>query len=120
MLQGLLYVIDDGTHRVFYATDTAPLSDSAWEILRKASIAGLIFLDATMGPGDGGEAHHGIPQFLETRQALIDKGLLVPKKTLLAAQHFSHNGGMTHEDLVQAFAPFDVQWRTMDGLLIYK
>lgn len=109
VLQGLLYVIDDGSHRVFYATDTAPLSEDAWDILRPLGPMDFILLDATMGPGDGGEAHHGIPQFIKTQQALIDNGLLLPSKTLLAAHHFSHNGGLSHADLLQVFAPYDVE-----------
>ncbi len=116
-LQGMLYVIDDGSHRVFYATDTAPLSERAWDILNPLAPLDLIVLDATMGPGNGGQAHHGIPQFLETRQAMIDHGLLVPSKTILAAHHFSHNGGLTHADLVKTFAPYGVE-AAYDGWIV--
>ena len=108
MLEGVLYVIDDGKHRLFYATDTAPLGERAWDILRPLGPMDLILLDATMGPADGGEAHHGIPQFLNTRQKMIDEGVLIPTQTILAAHHFSHNGGLTHDDLVHSFSPYNV------------
>lgn len=109
LLEGVLYVIDDGNHRLFYATDTAPLSERAWDILRPLGSMDLVLLDSTMGPLDGGEARHGIPQFLNTRNMMIEKGAVVPTTTILAAHHISHNGGLTHDDLVEIYSPHNVQ-----------
>ena len=108
-LEAVLYVIDDGVHRVFYATDTAPMTDEAYQILDGLGSMDLILLDATMGPASGGQAHHGIPQFIQTRERMIDIGLLDPSKTVLAAHHFSHNNGLTHADHVMTFDPFQVK-----------
>jgi phosphoribosyl 1,2-cyclic phosphodiesterase len=116
-IQALLYVIDDGIHRIFYATDTAPLRDTAWDVLRSIGPMDLILLDATMGYADGGEAHHGIPQFLESRKMMIDEGIIIPSETVLAAHHFSHNAGLTHADLVRIFTPSGVEV-TYDGWVI--
>lgn len=109
LLQALIYVIDDGKSRMFYATDTAPLSSEAWEILSTLGVMDLILLDATMGPADGGKAHHGINQFISTRQLMIDYGILDPAKTKLIAHHFSHNAGLSHEDLLRIFSPYNVK-----------
>ena len=107
-LEALLYVVDDGAHRVFYATDTSSLSEDAWDILRPLGPFDLILLDATSGLRSGGDAHHGFEKFVETRARMIEEGLLILEKTTLAAHHFSHNGGLTHTGLVDKYKPYDV------------
>jgi phosphoribosyl 1,2-cyclic phosphate phosphodiesterase len=115
-LEALLYVINDGTHRVFYATDTAQLSETAWDILRPWAPLDLILLDETLGLGPGSSGHHSVECFAETRARLIDEGLLGPSSQLVA-HHFSHNGGLTHAQLVERFQPYDVAV-AYDGLVI--
>jgi phosphoribosyl 1,2-cyclic phosphate phosphodiesterase len=106
-LEALLYVVTDGTHRVFYATDTSSLDEVAWELLRPLGALDLILLDATCGLGSGGSGHHGFGEFVETRARMIAEGLL-GSGTTLVAHHFSHNGGLTHTALIEKFAPYDV------------
>jgi phosphoribosyl 1,2-cyclic phosphate phosphodiesterase len=115
-LEALLYVIGDGTHRVFYATDTAALSKAAWDVLRPWAPLDLILLDQTLGLGAGSSGHHGFECFIETRARLIDEGLLGPQSRLVA-HHFSHNGGLSHVDLVTRFRPYDVTV-AYDGLVL--
>ena len=103
----LVYVIDDGSHKVFYATDTSSLSKVAWDLLRPLGPMDLILLDATCGLLSGGSGHHGFEQFIDTRERMLGEGLLAPKTTLVA-HHFSHNGGLTHEGLVDRFNPCGV------------
>lgn len=107
-LEGLLYVIEADGHRLFYATDTAPLGEAAWEVLRPLAPLDLILLDATSGHQSGGEAHHGMEQFLSTKAQFEKEGLLASGHTRLFAHHFSHNGGMTHPELVEAYGQHDV------------
>ncbi len=38
---------------------------------------------------------------------MIKEGLMEPQ-TKLVAHHFSHNGRLTHADLVRKFGPYDV------------
>jgi phosphoribosyl 1,2-cyclic phosphate phosphodiesterase len=105
-LEPLLYVIDDGIHRVFYATDTSSLGSAAWDLLRSLAPVDLVLLDATAGLGDGGSGHHGIEKFLRTRARMIKEGVLTPG-SILVAHHFSHNGGLTHAALVERLVPHD-------------
>ena len=115
-LEALLYVISDGAHRVFYATDTAQLSEAAWDALRPWAPLDLVLLDETLGLGAGSSGHHSLHCFLETRARLIDEGLLGPQSKLVA-HHFSHNGGLNHAQLVERFQPYDVAV-AYDGLAI--
>lgn len=115
-IEALLYVVDDGTHRVFYATDTSSLSEEAWNVLRPLGPFDLILLDATSGLRSGGMAHHGFEKFVETRARMVEEGVLIPEKTTLAAHHFSHNGGLTHTGLVDKYKPYDVTI-SYDGLV---
>jgi phosphoribosyl 1,2-cyclic phosphate phosphodiesterase len=116
LLESLLYVISDGTHRAFYATDTATLSEAAWEVLRPWAPLDLIMLDETMGLRSGSSGHHGFECFVETRARLIGEGLLGPEGRLIA-HHFSHNGGLTHAELVRKFRPYQVTV-AYDGLIV--
>jgi phosphoribosyl 1,2-cyclic phosphate phosphodiesterase len=116
LLESLLYVISDGAHRAFYATDTATLSEAAWEVLQPWAPLDLIMLDETMGLTPGSSGHHGFECFIDTRARLIDEGLLQPEGRLVA-HHFSHNGGLTHAQLVRKFRPYDVTV-AYDGLTV--
>jgi phosphoribosyl 1,2-cyclic phosphate phosphodiesterase len=116
VLESLLYVISDGAHSVFYATDTSTLSEAAWDILRPWAPLDLILLDETLGLGPGGSGHHGLRSFMKIRSRLIDEGLLRPKSKLVA-HHFSHNGGLTHAQLVDQLRPFGVTV-AYDGLVL--
>ena len=117
MLEPLLYVIEQGGRRLLYSTDTAPYREATWQALRPLGAMHLIVLDATSGLHSGGEAHHGMAQFLETRERMIKEGVLVPGTTALVAHHFSHNGGMTHDELVEAYGEHDVAV-AYDGLVV--
>lgn len=115
-IEALLYVVDDGVQRVFYATDTSSLSEAAWDILRPLGPFDLILLDATSGIYSGGAAHHGFEKFIKTRERMIAEGVLLPSKTTLVAHHFSHNGKLTHTELVDKYKPYDVTV-SYDGLV---
>jgi phosphoribosyl 1,2-cyclic phosphate phosphodiesterase len=106
-IEALLYVVTDGTRRVLYATDTSSLGEAAWELLRPLGPLDLILLDATSGLRSGGSGHHGFEEFIDTRARLLQEGLL-GAGTSLVAHHFSHNGGLTHADLVAKFEPYGV------------
>jgi phosphoribosyl 1,2-cyclic phosphate phosphodiesterase len=114
LIEALLYVIDDGSRRIFYATDTSSLGESAWDLLRPLGPLDLILLDATSGLRSGGSGHHGFEQFIATRARMLKEGVLGPRTTLVA-HHVSHNGELTHAALVDKFKPYDVTV-SYDGL----
>jgi phosphoribosyl 1,2-cyclic phosphate phosphodiesterase len=115
-LEALLYVIDDRARRLFYATDTSSLSEVAWELLASLGPMDLIMLDETAGLGDGGSGHHGLGKFLDTRARMLKSGVM-GSDTMLVAHHFSHNGGLTHAELVDRLRPYGISV-SYDGLTL--
>jgi phosphoribosyl 1,2-cyclic phosphate phosphodiesterase len=115
-LEPLLYVVDDGSRRLFYATDTSSLSDLAWEILESVGPLDLILLDETAGLGSGGSGHHGLEKFMTTRARMLENGVM-GAGTILVAHHFSHNGGLTHAELVERLQPYGIL-ASYDGLAV--
>jgi len=116
-LEALLYVVDDGRRRFLYGTDTGPLSEEAWAILKEVGRLDLVILDATSGVKSGGGGHHGMEDVLATRARMVDEGLIVPRETIMIAHHFSHNGLMTHQELVEAYGQHDIKV-AFDGLTL--
>jgi len=116
-LEPLLYVIDDGEHKAFYGTDTGPLLEEAWDVLRALGPMDLVALDATGGTGDAGDGHHSLHTFPVTRQRLIAEGVVVPGKTQMIAHHFSHNGHLTYDELVARYGEFGVGV-SYDGMVV--
>jgi phosphoribosyl 1,2-cyclic phosphate phosphodiesterase len=116
-LEPLLYVVEKEGRRLFYATDTAPLQEAAWSLLRSLGPMDLILLDATSGHGSGGMAHHGMAQFIETRARMLDEGLIERDRTQLVAHHLSHNGRLTHREAVEAYGRHDVAV-AYDGMVL--
>jgi phosphoribosyl 1,2-cyclic phosphate phosphodiesterase len=115
-LEPLLYVIDDGTRRLFYATDTSSLGEAAWEILRPLGPVDAVLLDETSGLRGGGSGHHGLEKFAATRARMLEEGVM-GEGTTLVAHHFSHNGGLTHAELVDRLRPMGVVV-SCDGLTL--
>ncbi|MBN1642116.1 MAG: hypothetical protein JXA09_12855 [Anaerolineae bacterium] len=115
-LEPLLYVIDDGARRLFYATDTSTLGEAAWEVLRPLGPVGAVLLDETSGLRSGGSGHHGLEKFAQTQGRMAAEGV-TGEGTLLIAHHFSHNGGLTHAELVDRLGPAGVTV-SYDGLTL--
>lgn len=103
----LLYIISDGTHRLFYATDSGPLSESAWQVVAREGPFHAVLMDETMGHSPRHGVHNNMGSFLQTRARLVDEGLLTESAPFVAF-HFSHNGNPPHEELVRYFEPYGV------------
>lgn len=116
-LEPLLYVIEQDGHRLFYGTDTALLTDAAWEVLAPLGPMDVIALDATTGKRPGGRAHHSYEMFLATQAELRHRGLFDPDHTVLIAHHFSHNGELTYDDAVKAYGAHGIDV-AFDGMRV--
>lgn len=93
----LLYIFDDGEHKLFQAHDTGWFSEETWELLAGQKLD-LVNFDCTFGPKDNRYGHLGIPNILEIREKMLQiDALKTDGKSVIT--HFSHNGGFLHEEL---------------------
>ena len=99
----LLYVVSDGTRKLFYATDTGPLSERAWRILAREAPVDAVLMDETVGHNRYRE-HQALETFLRDRQRFVDEGWLAEGARFVAF-HFSHQSNPPHDELVDYFAP---------------
>lgn len=94
----LVYLCQKEGKTVFYGHDTgANLSPQAWELLKKVRLD-LVSLDATMGCKTIGGYHMGLLDIEPFLRALEEMGS-IDGHTVRVINHFSHNGGMTQEEL---------------------
>lgn len=94
----LVYICKKDGKTVFYGHDTGvALSGDAWKLIA-AERYNLISLDATMGKKTTGGYHMGLPDDEAVFQKFADLGCS-GSQTVKVVNHFSHNGGMTHDQL---------------------
>ena len=94
----LVYICKKDGKTVFYGHDTGVnLSLDAWALIT-AEHYDLISLDATMGKKTIPGYHMGLPNDEAMFQRLTELGC-ADEHTVKVINHFSHNGGMTHDQL---------------------
>lgn len=94
----LIYICKKAGKVVFYGHDTgAALSPAAWDLLSREKYD-LVSLDGTMGTKKVPGYHMGLPNVEETLNRLTELGC-VDSHTVRVVNHFSHNGGLTHDGL---------------------
>lgn len=109
----LFYLFHRGGRTLLYALDTGYFPEATWNWLESESGRGwitahggihLAVLDCTGGPmpGNRSRGHMNITTDLEVQQRLQADGLLAPQAQFVAT-HFSHNGGLLHHELAEAF-----------------
>jgi phosphoribosyl 1,2-cyclic phosphate phosphodiesterase len=114
-MRPLLYAIADGQRSMFYGTDTGPLAEEAWTVLRGWRFDAVI-LDETMGFTAPARTHMAVSSFEDCVARMRDEGLLAPGVRVLA-HHFSHHHNPPYADLVAYFGPRGVEV-AYDGLRV--
>jgi phosphoribosyl 1,2-cyclic phosphate phosphodiesterase len=97
------------------AHDTGWFEEAVWDRLPEKPLSVVLF-DCTYGPEDRTGGHLGCEGVLRARDELDRRGALVPGARVFAT-HFSHNGGLLHEELVSYFRPHGIE-PAFDGLRI--
>ncbi|MDR1463905.1 MAG: hypothetical protein LBJ11_01210 [Oscillospiraceae bacterium] len=101
----VIYHIRRGDKALLYANDTGYFPDETWDYLtRVRPHMNYVSLDCTgmFHPGYR-HGHMSIPVDAEVRDRLLAIGC-ADEHTIFCVHHFSHNGGMTHDELVPAAA----------------
>lgn len=102
------YIIEDGAGTtLLYASDTGWYEEPTWKFLRRFQLDGTV-VECAKGPVEGGYmAHMCIPEVVRMRQKLIGMGCLRPDGPMVTT-HFSHLGGLMHEELEAILNPQDI------------
>ncbi len=98
----VIYIIEHGEKALLYANDTGYFPESTWEYLKNyGRTLNMVSLDCTvMALTNWRNDHMGIDTNKEVYDRLTEIGLC-NSDTVVFVNHFSHNGKLTHEELVE-------------------
>ncbi len=102
----LIYLVNNKGKTLLWGTDTGFFPEDAWAALKKRKVD-IAVLDTTSGPHSTPGYHMGIPEIIKVREKMIKEGV-ADGKTLFIATHFSHNGGLLHEELEEVLQPYGI------------
>lgn len=113
--QCLMYIVESDGKRLLYAHDTGYFPEVDWEYIAGMPFD-LVSLDCCFGPGRDGGNHMGIPDNIEVKQRM-ESLHCTTDTTQFILNHFSHNGGLLHEELQAVATPYGFSV-AYDGLTI--
>lgn len=103
--QSLFYRIEEDGRTLLYAHDTGLWSEEAWRRLAAQGPLHAVSLDCTNGPQHSDyTGHMGFDQNIAVRDRMRTEGLSAPDARFVC-HHFSHNGGMLHEEMCALMEP---------------
>lgn len=112
-----IYIFEDTDgKRMLYGNDTGIFPEETWEYI-KGHYFNLVSLDCTSGAERDGNYHMGLPDDIKVKERLIEIGC-ADEATKFVVTHFSHNGRLLHDELVELAKPhgFDVAY---DGFEVF-
>lgn len=93
---------------VFWGHDSGLYPEATQVALAEGTPLDIALFDCTYGGlSSSNRGHMGLEGVVRMVQVLRDSGA-VNSLTKLIATHFSHNGGLMHEELVEAFLPYGI------------
>lgn len=96
----LIYIVrDDEGKCILYGNDTGYFPEETWEHLNSVHFD-LVSLDCTMGGTPSCSGHMGLDGDFKVHERLLNMGC-ADADTVFVITHFSHNGGLLHEQLEQ-------------------
>jgi len=102
--EALVFIIKIGEKTIFYGHDSGWYPEATWEYLKDFYIDLAIF-DCTFGGIDQRKGHMGIQAIIEAKGVLEKSGSIDPR-SICVATHFSHNGGLLYDELVERLNPY--------------
>jgi phosphoribosyl 1,2-cyclic phosphate phosphodiesterase len=111
----LFYCIESNGRTFLQANDTGYLPDTTWRWLEGRRLDG-VSLECTNGTIEGWKGHLGVKEVIDVVERLRKEGQLAPSAPAVVT-HFSHNGGLLHEELEAALNPHGIDV-AYDGLRI--
>lgn len=102
----LIYVFQKDGLNLLYGNDTGFFYEEVWAGLQQFKLD-VVLLDCTHGKDDNWDNHMGISGVIKTRERMLEVGI-AGKETIFVATHFSHNGGLLHDELEERFRPHGI------------
>jgi phosphoribosyl 1,2-cyclic phosphate phosphodiesterase len=113
----MLFRITRGGRTLFYGHDSSLYPQATLEALADGRELDIALFDCNHGGARPSNKNHmGIAGVLQMAEALRQSGAITDR-TRCIATHFSHNGGVFHEELVRAFLPHRIEV-AYDGMLV--
>lgn len=97
-----LYSVEKGDKHLLYAHDTGVFPEVTWEYLRGVRWD-AVSLDCTFVLKSNERGHMGLPNNVQVRRKMMECGC-ADSHTKFIVNHFSHNGGIPHEELSERAA----------------
>ena len=99
----LFYSLSDGERTLLYAHDTGWFPESTWRELERCDMHyDYVSLDCNHAlHGNSLSMHMNFEDNLRVRDRMAELGV-VDERTVFVANHFSHNGRTSHEEMTQA------------------
>ena len=102
-LDAMVYVIERHGRRLLIANDTGWLPDASWQTLAGIRLDAAVIESTCVAKNpDAMNGHMGINSTVAFRDRLQELKCLTPE-TAVVTNHFSHNGGMNHAEMVEAY-----------------
>jgi phosphoribosyl 1,2-cyclic phosphate phosphodiesterase len=96
-----IFVIEDGDDAILLTHDSGYFDDKMFAYLNDYHFKfSLVSLDCTGQTGEQSKIHMNWDENKKMKQRLLDDGL-ADEKTVFVSNHFSHNGGLTYEDMAK-------------------
>lgn len=109
--------IKRGDKTIFYGHDSGLYPEETLNALSDGTPLDIALLDCTCGGlKTGNRGHMDVAGVLQMAQELRERGAITDN-THVIVTHFSHNGGLLHEELTQTFLPHRIQV-AFDGMTI--
>lgn len=102
----LIYIFEFKGKAILHGYDSGWFPDETWKILEAYKLD-LAILDCTNGGLPGVKGHMGVEGILKAKEHMLMKGV-ADKDTTFIATHFSHNGGLLHEQLEAELLPRNI------------
>ena len=103
----LNYLLQAGEHSILLGNDSGWWGEETWERLSEHQLD-VAILDCTYAKHNYRQGHMGIPAVIDARDELLKRGAMNDSSRVVA-NHFSHNGGLTHEGLVAQLGPAGIE-----------
>ena len=102
---------------IFYGHDSGFYPEATLDALSDGTPLDIALMDCTNGgQPTTNRGHMGVSGVIQMTEELRQRGAITDA-TRVIATHFSHNGGLLHEELVRAFLPHGIEV-AFDGMVV--